>query len=268
MRVNEAKELVYNLINRDIQAGNLNILVEPRSPDPSDPGKFLLSGLTARVIHRFSGWHVPICLDWFQDSFSFPTINRGEFYWYVYAIPQHVGFRRPHYFICDFYQMRKWVLEFSAPRGIDHRSHHDWRAGIHRFPDDPQETQAYFRWGDEPVEYVAHTSRVIRLDNVAELQERDRFVGWRDPRGESEAHKRLKLYIAQRPKLVGLSDRVVASLEYSFRTGDRVDILFENHGPRIAAVEVELEGEENMCRNPSGDQVQVSCCCRSPIPAS
>ena len=38
-----------------------------------------------------------------------------------------------------------------------------------------------------------------------------------------------------------------STVEYGFRTGDRVDVLFENHAPDRTVVEIEIEGEENVC---------------------
>ncbi len=36
-------------------------------------------------------------------------------------------------------------------------------------------------------------------------------------------------------------------LRYSFTTGDRVDVMFENHLPDRTVVEVEVEGEQQLC---------------------
>ena len=59
---------------------------------------------------------------------------------------------------------------------------------------------------------------------------------------ESPAHRLLKLYVASHPTLFGLSVRAVAEIEYSFATGDRVDVLFENHQPNRTVVEIEIDG--------------------------
>lgn len=40
---------------------------------------------------------------------------------------------------------------------------------------------------------------------------------------------------------------VVPHLEYRFATGDRVDVMFENHLPDRTVVEVEVEGEQQIC---------------------
>jgi hypothetical protein len=63
------------------------VLVDPQSPDSTDPGKFMLNRKPARAIHHFSGWHVPINLSWFSGSLDQPRINRDSFYWYAFAIP-------------------------------------------------------------------------------------------------------------------------------------------------------------------------------------
>ena len=119
---------------------------------------FSLSGEPARVIHHFSGWHVPINLDWFQGSFEMPRINRTAFHWYVFAIPTFDRYRRPHYLIYDYLQMRDWVLQFSAPKGNDYRYHSDWLANVHVDVGLSNETQACFRWGDEPLDATSSTS--------------------------------------------------------------------------------------------------------------
>ena len=90
MKVQEAKDLVLRLIEQDIHRYNAPIQVNSSLTNSRDPGKFLLAGLPARVIHRFSGWHIPIRLEWFRGASPLPQINREEFYWYVLAIPQFV----------------------------------------------------------------------------------------------------------------------------------------------------------------------------------
>jgi hypothetical protein len=57
----------------------------------------------------------------------------------------------------------------------------------------------------------------------------------------------LKLYVASHPLEFGLSAAAVAHVEYSFTTGDRVDVMFENHLPDRTVVEVEVEGERQLC---------------------
>jgi hypothetical protein len=247
MTVQEAKELVLKLMLGYSNSGISTIAVNPNSPDPSDPGKFSINGKPARVIHHFSGWHVPIDLEWFRGGYNQPRINRGHFFWYVFAIPDFGRYQQPHYFICDYLQMREWVLEFSAPMGRNHQDHSDWLANIHIYRKLGGETQAYFRWGDEPLGFSPLTSRVIMLDNLGTVSERPDHIGTYAPGGESEAHRRLKLYVAENPSVIGLRPTAQSTIEYSFRTGDRVDILFENHSPLRSVAEIELQGEENIC---------------------
>ena len=74
MKVSEAKALVFDGMLKDILHAGLSILVDHRSPDSSDPGKFMLAGKAARVVHHYDGWHVPINLSWFE-SFPYPYCN-------------------------------------------------------------------------------------------------------------------------------------------------------------------------------------------------
>jgi len=163
IRVVEAKDLAVDLIVRAVGGQPLGITLDTSSPD-GDVDKFVLDGRVARAIHHFSGWSLPINLDWFAGSFDPPVINRESFHWYVFAIPRLGQRRRDHYFICDCLQMRDWVPEFAAPLGRDHRDHNTWRADLRVFPDDPEERIGYFRWGDEPVGSTPHRSRVFELD--------------------------------------------------------------------------------------------------------
>jgi hypothetical protein len=251
MNVEDAKKLVLDGILRDVPQAIASGLLDPASPDPSDAGKFTLARKPARVIHHWSGWHVKINLDWFRGSFDMPRINRLPFHWYAFAIPSFHR-RSPHYLICDYLQVRDWVLEFAAPKGVDHRDHDDWMANIHVDADLSRETQAYFRWGDEPLAGWTRTSRIVRLDNAATVVEhavwepQGKYVGTTGSGGESEAHRRLKLYVARSPELLQMRPDAVSELEHEFCTGDRVDLLLENHRPLRAVVEVELGGEQNL----------------------
>jgi hypothetical protein len=65
MRLAEAKDMVRRLIMAGQPDAAWSLLISPASSD-GDPGKFLIDGKVARAIHRFSGWHVPINLGWFQ----------------------------------------------------------------------------------------------------------------------------------------------------------------------------------------------------------
>ena len=244
MKVEEAKRLVLRLINSDLRRYGHAVLVEAQSPDPKDPGKFLIDEKPARVVSPFNGYFANINREWFRDSYDRPTIHGGDFYWYVFAIPARGRYRSDHYFVCDYLQMREWVLEFAAPLGNDHRDHQDWRADIH--VDKGTEQQGYFRWGDEPLGHL-FASRIIGIDNIGAVSgmaahvDQTRHVGAFGVGGESEAHRRLKLYVAERPDLFRLSAEAQSEIEHRFCTGDRVDVLYNNHGPQRSVIEVELE---------------------------
>lgn len=249
VRVAEAKQLAVDLIVRDISGSPVAISFDPTTPD-GDVGKFVLDGRPARAIHHFDGWYVPINLRWFDGSLEPPEIHRRPFHWYVFAIPRRGGMRRDHYFVCDYLQIREWVLSFDAPLGRDHRDHRTWRADLRVFVDDPLERNGYFRWGDEPVGSTAIPGRVFELDNAATLPEAPLVparVGVFGPGGESSAHRRLKLYVAAHGADFGLSPAAEPLLEHRFRTGDRVDVMFRNHWPERTVVEIEVAGEDNIC---------------------
>jgi hypothetical protein len=101
VKVAEAKSLVVDLIAADLRATRAPVLFDPRSPDPRDAGKFMLDGKTARAIHHFSGWYVPIELSWFAGSFDPPRMHGEPFHWYVFALPKGRRYRRDHYMVCD-----------------------------------------------------------------------------------------------------------------------------------------------------------------------
>ncbi len=59
--------------------------------------------------------------------------------------------------------------------------------------------------------------------------------------GESEAHKRLKNYVADHPETaLGEKGLTCVKVEYSFCTGDRIDVLLEDQEGKPVAVEIEL----------------------------
>ena len=249
MKVVEAKSLVLDLIGRDLVRLGGAIHVDARSPDSRDPGKFLLENKAARAIHYFDGWFVHIDLDWFAGGLEPPQVHGFPFHWYVFAIPRTRRYERDHYLIVDYTQVRQWVLEFEAPLGRDHRDHNNWRADLRVFVEDA-ERSGYFRWGDEPIEGPLLPGRAFELDNLSTLAERHLAkarVGVFGAGGESTAHRLLKLYVAGHPTDFGLSDLAKPSVEHRFATGDRVDVLFENHAPDRTVVEVEIDGEENVC---------------------
>ena len=52
--------------------------------------------------------------------------------------------------------------------------------------------------------------------------------------------------MAKHPELVGASSLAVPHVEYTFATGDRVDLMFSNHFPERTVVEIEVEGRDNL----------------------
>lgn len=133
-----------------------------------------------------------------------------------------------------------------CPSGNDHRDHKSWRSDLRLYPD---EHSGYFRWGDEAAGQDDQPGRVFDTDNlgtVAALAPEQRG-GRFGPGGESAAHRLLKLYVAGHPLEFGMSAAAVPHVEYSFATGDRVDVMFENHLPDRTVVEIEVEGERQVC---------------------
>lgn len=245
MRLAEARQMVLDLMFAG-QPVTARLMVDPVSPD-DDAGKFRIDGKIARVVQRHSGWHVPISLGWFNGAYDQPMINKTPFYWYVFTIPNLGRYRADHYFICDYLQIRDWVLAFIAPLGKTHQDHADWRADLRLYPD---EEIGYFRWGDEPIGVDEQPGRVFEVDNLSTVAipaPPGAHVGSYGAGGESAAHKLLKLYVASHPLEFGLSPAAVPHVEYSFATGDRVDVLFENHLPDRTVVEVEVDGEQQIC---------------------
>jgi hypothetical protein len=53
--------------------------------------------------------------------------------------------------------------------------------------------------------------------------------------------------VADHPLEFGLSAAAIPRVEYPFATGDRVDVMFENHLPDRTVIEVEVEGEREVC---------------------
>lgn len=250
MKVVEARDLVVGLISQQLETAITSGFLDPASPD-GDIGKFTLNGKVARAIHHYDGWHPPINLDWFSGRFDPPQINATQFHWYVFALPARSNWTRPHYVVIDYLQIREWVLDFAAPRGRDHRDHTDWRADLRPLSDDPDETAGYFRWGDEEIGFTL-PGRVFQLDNAATVLEAAALstpslrVGTFGPGGEGAAHRLLKLYVAAHPERIGLAPEAHPYVEYKFATGDRVDVMFDNHRPHRTVVEVEVAGEMNL----------------------
>jgi hypothetical protein len=246
MTLAEAKDLVLRLMRTGQPEAARSLGVSPTSPD-GDAGKFLIDGQAARAIHRYNGWLVPISLGWFTGGYDLPVIHKTPFYWYAFAIPERGMYRDDHYFICDYLQMREWVLAFAAPLGNTHRDHSPWRCDLRLYPG---ERIGYFRWGGEPLGVGEQPGRVFEVDDLATIAmptPAGQHVGGYGAGGESAAHKLLKLYVADHPIEFGLSAAAIPHVEYSFATGDRVDVMFENHLPDRTVIEVEVEGEREVC---------------------
>ena len=98
--VTAAKNAVVEMISRDIKASGIECDFNQDSPD-GDSGKFTINGRVARAMHLFAGYHVPIRLEWFVEDDVLPIINRGEFYYYVFAIEPRPSFGvfEPHYLL-------------------------------------------------------------------------------------------------------------------------------------------------------------------------
>jgi len=226
MAVAEAKEMVISLMTSDIERGNLPVVLDPVSPDPKDPGKFMLNGKVVRVIYHRDGWYTKINLSWFKETFDKPVFWSSPFDYYAFAIPPKKSPRdTAQYLIVDYLQVRDWVLEFEAPLGNTYQDRSAWRADIHIVPEGDR---AYFLWADESE--FEFPSRWVVLDNAStafndkqSVPEAGGFQG-----GESEAHKSLKLLIMNNPSMVGLDQALAPGKdEVTLPSQDTVDVLFE-----------------------------------------
>lgn len=90
-----------------------------------------------------------------------PEINREPFHWYVFALRGQEDEGIGTYHVCDFLDMKSYVLDFDAPEGDDHRDHHDWRGEIQILGPET----GYFRWGDEPTG-EQRPGRQVQLRNI------------------------------------------------------------------------------------------------------
>jgi 5-methylcytosine-specific restriction endonuclease McrA len=169
MDIKEAKTQILDLLKISLGEDGYKEVIFPEITTSVDLGKFELLHKPARAIHRFNGWMVPVNLSWFTGGNALPIIKGEEFYWYAFAIPSYAGFKEKHYFICDFTQIKDWVLEFSAPLGKDYRNQRTWRADFHPFDNSNSESLGYFRWGDEAIDNLTNENRVIHLDNIRYL---------------------------------------------------------------------------------------------------
>ena len=68
------------------------------------------------------------------------------------------------------------------------------------------------------------------------------------PKGESQQHLDLKLFIANHPELIGNRRDSRVTIERLYPTGDRVDILIENPDGLKSVIEIEIAGDENLIK--------------------
>ena len=246
--VSSATSGVLQMIASELTEAESTVQFNTQSPD-GDPAKFSVLGGTARVIHRFQGYHLPVRSEWFDGQSPKPVINNGEFDYYAIAIEPRSDDPSSHYLLVHYLKVRDWVLEFEAPLGRDWRESRTWMANVSVFSDGV----GYFKWGDEPNGEFGRKSRLVELDNVLSVRPpspNSSDEGGEPPRkygsgGESDAHKNLKNYVATHPEVLGLSGHE-ARVERQFTSGDRADIVFEGDSPTYAAVEIELAGASNL----------------------
>jgi hypothetical protein len=71
------------------------------------------------------------------------------------------------------------------------------------------------------------------------------------PGGESEHHKRLKMYLASHYKLLGLKGRFLASFEVCLPSGDKIDLMLDGSDSGICVcieVKSRISNEEDLIR--------------------
>ena len=171
MKVADARNQVLEQIEAENASSGLGLSIGAESPD-GDPGKFVIEGKPARVIHPWNGFFAKINLSWLEGSTNLPEINRGEFYWYVFALEGETTGQVSYYYICDYMQLREFVMDFDAPKRNAHQDHADWRGEIHLLG----ERQGYFRWGDEDSAKLDRPWRIIELNNLSSyLRQKSEF---------------------------------------------------------------------------------------------
>ncbi len=250
MRIEDMRRAVLPRLRDQLARNGLAHLLDPRPPG-ADPGKFRLAGLPARLWPPRDGVYLNVNPDWFRGSTD-PARIRGEpFYWSVFLVRKPVP--RIHVAAQDW--LRRQALSFDGPTREHYRRTLRWRGQFHCIA---HTDLALFRWGDETVAQAqALPDRLVRLDNAAEAVLTDPLAApsvLAEPPaaygglggGESPAHRMLKEYVADHPEVLGLPADARATLEHGFATGDRVDVLFENHRPVRTVVEVEVEGAAHL----------------------
>lgn len=162
MRVSEAKDIIINLITEDIHQYNLDIVLNPLSPD-GDDGKLLLNDHLVRVIHKWNGFHVKINPDWLTGSTYPPVIKNTFFEYYAFALDEQGVLS---YYLCHYQKLRDFVLDFKEDSLEQYLDQNTWRGQIHIFEN---QDRGYFRWGDEDHNRLLNQNRLINLRNVADV---------------------------------------------------------------------------------------------------
>ena len=253
MNLQEGTAVAVAMIREDLARQGMAGALDPRTPD-GDLGKFTLFGHPVRVITHRDGYYLNVNLGWFHGEDVPAQISGGPIWFYCFVLKGP----RPRYWLCDWRTMRKYVLDFTAPSLPHYQRTVRWRSDVQAIQHAPD--AALFRWGDENgMEQLQKPSRIVDLGNAVgvipvelhdeqERQRRARDGVGRALGGEGQAHKLLKLYLAQHPELVGVSPIARVHLEYTFLTDDRVDVMFENHFPERTVVEIEVEGRDNLIK--------------------
>lgn len=133
-------------------------------------------------------------------------------------------------------ECRYW--DYQAPNKDGSRW---WGSGLHRFLDEERTarlvTDLLFELGDAPERDLL----VDALGDSVEIRPPQAPCGGLRARGggEGDEHRCLKELVAGNPRLIGLPPKSKATLEHSFLSGDRVDVLFDLPNGDAAAVEVE-----------------------------
>jgi len=95
-------------------------------------------------------------------------------------------------------------------------------------------------------EFVSNLSKISSGSSVIEsgIEEAKKQADFIRRQGsvESEAHKKLKKYVAENPSCIGLNSVLSIFQEYSFPSGDKADVAFESLKNHWAVIEIELEG--------------------------
>ena len=114
-----------------------------------------------------------------------------------------------------------------------------WDSGLFRYLDGQRTTNfindLVSRLGKTPERDMV----ICTLGSAIEIKPPQRRSGGPGGHGEGDEHQQLKNRVAECPELIGLPGRSKATVEYSFPSGDRVDVKFEVPNGGAAVVEVE-----------------------------